>query len=337
MNALTFPADRPYDMIALGRIAVDFNPVDYYMPLAESTTFRKYVGGSPANIATGLARLGKKVGFFARIADDGLGDFVEGFFRREGIDTSHVLRCQGGEKLGLAFTEILDESHSSILMYRNQAADLTLSPDDIDQDYLRQAKTLLVSGTALAQSPSREAALKAVLLAKKNDVKVIFDIDYRGYNWAGPQEVAVYYSLVAERSDIIMGSREEFDLTQGPFHPGLDDRATADLWLGKGCSIVIIKHGKEGSTAYTGDGQAFRVKPFPVKLLKAFGGGDGYASAFLCGLLEGLPINRCLTMGSASAAMLVASPACSVDMPTRPQLEEFLARHADNAAEEVRP
>lgn len=52
-------------------------------------------------------------------------------------------------------------------MYRNQAADLQLSVEDIDEDYLKRSKALLISGTALAESPSREAVLKAVMLAKK--------------------------------------------------------------------------------------------------------------------------------------------------------------------------
>ena len=64
MEYLSFEQDRKYDLILLGRIAIDFNPLDYYKTLAESETFRKYVGGSPANIAVGLSRLGKKCGFF---------------------------------------------------------------------------------------------------------------------------------------------------------------------------------------------------------------------------------------------------------------------------------
>ena len=69
--------------------------------------------------------------------------------------------------MGLTFTEMLSPKESSILMYRNQAADLQLSVEDIDEDYLKRSKALLISGTALAESPSREAVLKAVMLAKK--------------------------------------------------------------------------------------------------------------------------------------------------------------------------
>jgi len=106
-------------------------------------------------------------------------------------------------------------------MYRNKIADLQLHVDDIDEEYIREAKALLISGTALAESPSREAALKAVMLAKKNDTKIIFDIDYREYNWKNTDEIAIYYSIVAKEADIIMGSREEFDLTEKLIKPGM--------------------------------------------------------------------------------------------------------------------
>ncbi|MCR4594633.1 MAG: 5-dehydro-2-deoxygluconokinase [Clostridiales bacterium] len=325
MKYIEFDNSKEFDLILLGRVAVDLNPIDYNCPLNESTTFKRYLGGSPANIAVGLARLGKKVGFFARVSDDQLGTFVTDYFEKEGIDTSHIVRCENGEKIGLTFTEIKSPTESSIVMYRNMAADLKLDVCDIDEDYIKRGKAILISGTALAESPSREAALKAVALAKKNDIPIIFDIDYRSYNWKNDDEIAIYYSAVAKDADIILGSREEYDLTQKLIKPGMDDTETAKYWHNQKAKIVIIKHGKEGSTAYTCDGQSFSIKPFPVKLLKSFGGGDGYASAFLYSLFEGREIIDCLEFGSASASMLVASHACSEDMPSADAIEKFIA------------
>ena len=335
MNYVTFDQSKKYDLILLGRVAVDLNPVDYNCPLDESTTFKRYLGGSPANIAVGLARLGKKCGFFARVSDDQLGTFVTKYFEKEGVDTSHIVRCTGGEKIGLTFTEIKSPTESSILMYRNMAADLKLDVEDIDEEYIEQGKAILISGTALAESPSREAALKAVMLAKKNSVPVIFDIDYRSYNWKNADEISIYYSAVAREADIILGSREEYDLTERLIRPGMSDAETAAYWHGQNAKIVIIKHGKEGSTAYTNDGQSYSIKPFPVKLLKSFGGGDGYASAFLYSLFEGYEIIDALEFGSASASMLVASHACSEDMPSVEQVKEFIRKEKEEYGEMV--
>lgn len=324
MNYVKFENDRKFDMVLIGRVAIDFNPVDVHRTLAESTTFKKYVGGSPANIAVGLARLGKKVGFIGKVSADRFGEYVTSYFENEGIDTSRVIKCRNGESLGLTFTEILSPTESSILMYRDGVADLMLDVEDIDEEYIKNTKAIVVSGTALAQSPSREAALKAVELAKKNNTVVIFDIDYRSYTWKNKDEIAIYYSNVAKNSDIIIGSREEFDLTEGLMVSNSTDVETANRWLEYGNKIVVIKHGKEGSTAYTQDGNHYKIKPFPVKLLKSFGGGDAYASAFLYGLLENWDIMDALEFGSASAAMLVASHSCSQDMPTVEAIKEFI-------------
>lgn len=329
-----FPAGRALDIIPVGRVAIDLNPTDYNRPLSESEHFAKYLGGSPANIAVGMARLGHRVGFLGKISDDAFGDFVQGFFAKEGIDVSHLTRCAHGESLGLTFTEILSPEKSSILMYREGVADLQLHPDDVDAAYIGSARALLVSGTALCCSPTREAALKALTLARRQGVTVIFDADYRAYTWKNDDEIALYTSLVAEKSDLILGSREEFDRMERLL--GLDgsDAASAAYWLGKAARIVVIKHGKEGSTAYTREG-SYSVKPFPVAALKGFGGGDGYASAFLHGLMTGKAVEDSLELGSASAAMLVASHACSRDMPGEAALLEFIRKEKAQYGERV--
>ena len=330
-----FDASRALDVIPVGRVAIDFNPTDYYKPLSESENFNKYLGGSPANIAVGMARLGRKVGFLGKVSDDQFGYFVTNYFVKEGIDVSHITRCQNGEKLGLTFTEILSPTQSSILMYREGVADLMLHPDDVDLEYIASAKALLISGTSLCTSPTREAALKALILAKKAGTMVIFDADYRAYTWKNMDEIAVYTSIVAEQSDMILGSREEFDLMERLL--GLDgtDEASAKYWHQKGVELLVIKHGKAGSHAYSVNDGNWSVKPFPVNALKGFGGGDGYASSFLHGLLMGKKLNEALEMGSASAAMLVASHACSKDMPTEDALFAFIAEKKATCGEVV--
>lgn len=335
MSYITFDQNRPFDLVLLGRVAVDFNPVDYFHPLEECTTFKKYVGGSPANIAVGAARHGLKVGFFARVSDDQLGDFVTHFFQKEGIDTSRIRRCEHGEKIGLTFTEILSRDESSILMYRNCIADLQLCPDDIDEEYIKNAKMLLISGTSLAASPSREAALKAVMLAKRCHTPIIFDVDYRSYSWKNMDEVSIYYSMVAREADIIMGSREEFDLMESLIEPGRDDLRSAAYWHGQNAKIVIIKHGKKGSTAYTCDGKHYTVRPFPVEALKSFGGGDGYGAGFLYGLYSGWDMYDCLEFGCAQASMMVAAHSCSEEMPHADAIHAFIRQSKEKYGENV--
>ncbi|WP_252230285.1 5-dehydro-2-deoxygluconokinase [Clostridium sp. ZBS15] len=336
MGYIKFQKDRKFEIVPIGRVAIDFNPTDINRPLSESKTFKKYLGGSPANIAVGLSRLGKKVGFIGKVSKDQFGKFVVDYFNNEGIDTSQMKYAEHGESLGLTFTEIASPTESSILMYRNGIADLELDVNEIDEEYIKNTKAIVISGTALAKSPSREAALKALELAKKNDTVVIFDVDYREYNWKNKDEIAIYYSIVGKQSDIIMGSREEFDLMESLIvKEKSTDEESAKRWLDFGNKIVVIKHGKEGSTAYTNDGKSYKIKPFPVKLLKSFGGGDAYASAFIYGILEEWDIMDALEFGSASAAMLVASHSCSEDMPTVKEINEFIKEKKEQYGEMI--
>ena len=257
------------------------------------------------------------------------------YFKNDGIDTSNIFRAQNGEKIGLTFTEIKSPTESSILMYRDGVADLMLHPSEVSEDYIKSAKAIVISGTALSQSPSREAALKAMMLAKKNNVVIIFDIDYRAYTWKNADEISIYYSMVARNADIILGSREEYDLTEAITGVCKTDEESAALWQSYGAKIVIIKHGQEGSTAYTNDGKSYSIKPFPVKAMKGFGGGDGYASAFIRCLLEGWDIIDALEFGTASASMLVSAHSCSAAMPTVEQVEAFIKEEKELYGEMV--
>ncbi|MBR1759453.1 MAG: 5-dehydro-2-deoxygluconokinase [Lachnospiraceae bacterium] len=337
-NVIEFDASRPLDIIPLGRVTIDLNPGrdEYYRSTADETYFNKYLGGSPGNIAVGTARLGLKAGFIGKISRDQFGDYIRRYFVREGIDTSHLTHAPKGYNTGLTFTEVLSETESSIMMYRKEVADLQLSVDDIDADYIASAKALLISGTALCQSPSREAALKALELAKRVNTVVIFDIDYRDHIWKNDSEIALYYSIVAKEADIIIGSREEFTLTEKFVLPGNeDDAVSCKYWFGQGAKIVIIKHGKKGSFGYICNGESYEVHAFPVKMLKGFGGGDGYASAFFAGLFKGYPFKKCLSLGSACAAMQVASESCADAAPHWDELIAFESSEIEKYGEQV--
>ena len=323
---VNFNTDKEFDIIAIGRACIDLNAVEYNRPMEETLTFSKYVGGSPANIAIGSAKLGLKAGFIGKLADDQHGRFIEKYMREAGIDTTNFVVDQQGHKTGLAFTEIKSPEECSILMYRQDVADLYLTPAEVNEDYIKRSKVLLVSGTALSKSPSREAVIKAVSLAKKNDVKVIFELDYRPYSWENQEETAVYYSLVAEQSDVVIGTRDEYDALENRTTEG-ENEDTVTYLFKHSPELVVIKHGVEGSYAYTKSGETFRGKAYKTKVLKTFGAGDSYASAFLFALISGKDIETALKYGSASASIVVSKHSSSEAMPTVKEIEALINKN----------
>jgi len=323
----SFAKDRVYDIIAIGRACIDLNATEYNRPMEETMIFTKYVGGSPANISIGSSRLGLKAGFIGKISDDQHGRFIRQYMADAGIDTSRMVVDEDGHKTGLAFTEIKSPEECSILMYRDEVADLYLRPEEVDESYIASSKVLLVSGTALSKSPSREAVLKAVADAKRNDVKVIFELDYRPYTWQSETETSVYYRLVAEQSDIVIGTRDEFDVLENK-KGGTNEATTAYLFQHEP-DLIVIKHGVEGSYAYTKEGQQFSSQAYLTKVLKTFGAGDSYASAFLYALISGKDIAVALRYGSASASIVVSQHSSSEAMPTVDKIEDLIASHAE--------
>jgi len=327
MSYITFDSSKRTDFVAIGRLCIDLNANEINRPMEMTSTFTKYVGGSPANIAIGMARLGMKTGFVGKVADDQMGRFITDYLERNGISTSGVTTDRTGAVTGLAFTEIKSPSDCSILMYRDNVADLKLQPEEVPEELIAGAKMLLVSGTALAASPSREAVFLAIDYARKHGVAIAFDIDYRPYTWSSDAETAVYYNLVAEKCDIIVGTREEFDMMERfERNPERLDEITAAKWFNYAAKIVIIKHGKEGSIAYTKDGASHRAVSYPAKVVKTFGAGDSYAAGFLYGLMQGWEIARCMSFGSAAACIVISSHSCSDAMPTAEQVHDYIAR-----------
>ncbi|MBB3867145.1 5-dehydro-2-deoxygluconokinase [Parageobacillus toebii NBRC 107807] len=330
MNHLTFDLQKPLDFIAIGRLCIDLNANEINRPMEETVTFTKYVGGSPANITIGMSRLGMKTGFIGRVADDQMGRFIINYLKKNNIDTSNVITDKSGSVTGLAFTEIKSPTDCSILMYRDNVADLKLEPKDIKEDYIKQAKVLLISGTALAKSPSREAVFLALDYARKHGVVVFFDLDYRPYTWNSLEETAIYYNLAAEKCDVIIGTREEFDIMEQFESNRNDDEKTAKRWFDYQVKIVVIKHGKDGSIAYTKEGEKFKGKIFPANVIKTFGAGDSYAAAFIYGLMQGWDIPKAMEYGAAAASIVISSHSCSDAMPTLKQIEDFIQKYKND-------
>ncbi|XID95690.1 5-dehydro-2-deoxygluconokinase [Paenibacillaceae bacterium WGS1546] len=327
MSRISFPAGRTFEFAAIGRLCIDLNANEINRPMERTMTFTKYVGGSPANIAIGMSRLGRKTAFIGKIADDQMGRFIREYLVNEGIDVRNVVTDRTGAVTGLAFTEIKSPTECSILMYRDNVADLKLSPLEVDESVIADSKALLVSGTALAASPSREAVLLAVDYARRHGTVVVFDLDYRPYTWTSPEETAMYYNLVAEKSDILIGTREEFDCMETfEDNPERADGKTASKWFRHRAGIVIVKHGKEGSIAYSDDGGQHRSRSFPAKVVKTFGAGDSYAAGFLHGLMSGWTIGRSMEFGSAAASIVISSHSCSDAMPTADQVADYIER-----------
>ena len=325
MYKIHFQEDRDQDVVAIGRIGVDLYPNEYNRPLEETLTFTKTVGGSPANIAVAATRYGVRTGFIGKVADDSFGRYIVSYFKSKNIDVSGLVVDQNHHKTGLAFVEIKAPNDSDTILYREGAVDLELSMKDVDEGYIKNAKALVVSGTALAASPSREAVFLALKLAKKHKTITFFDVDYRPYTWHSMDEAALYCSMAASMCDVIIGTREEFDVLEGVDLPGnKDDGLTAKYWMEYQPTLIIIKRGRDGSVAYTHTGEQYIGEVFPVDALKTQGAGDSFLGGVVSSLVKGKDVVEAMRYGAGAAAIVVQVNSCADAMPTEEEIKAFI-------------
>lgn len=317
---------KPRDVIAFGRATVDLyaNEVG---PMEDAVTFTKYVGGSPANTSVAMAKLGLDVGYIGKVSDDQFGRFIRRYLAEKGVDVSHIETAAPGIRSGVTMGEILSPSQCSCFMYRNDCADLHIDCAQLDEAYIAQFKLLLISGTSLTHSPARESVFLAMEYARRNNVRISLDLDYRDGTWDTPEEASVYYTLAAEKADMVLGTREEFDVMEYCFLPGnRSDEVSAHRLLERGVTIVSIKKGKQGSVVYTG-GEVYKGGIYPAKVLKTFGAGDAYSGAFNYGLLRGLPMDTTLRYAAAASSITISGHSCSDSTPTLRQVQDYIASH----------
>ncbi len=329
---MEFKKDSSLDVICIGRAGVDFYATEREKDFNDVQTYERYVGGSPANIAAALAKRGAKVGFIGKVSDDILGRYVIHYFDKIGVDTSSIKIDQSGRtRSSLAVTETKARD-CGVVIYRNDASDITVDIEDIDEEYIKKAKVLVVSGATLATLPSRDASLYAMDIAHKHGVKVVIDFDYRKYSWRCPEEVSLYYNIAGDKANIVIGNREEFDALEYLSNPGnTDDTVSAKRFFDKNADIVIVKHGKEGSKTYLKDGSVFEFGIYDTPpIMKPHGAGDSFAGNFIYEILQGSSVDRALKAGSAAAAIVVSEHiSCSEACPTTEILDKFMAKYND--------
>ena len=306
----------------IGRAGMDLYAEPPGTPMEQAVTFSAHLGGSAGNIAAGLSRLGADVELLSCFSDDAVGRFSLSQLDRFGVATSRCRTVGGEARTNLAVVETRLENCQSVI-YRNEAADFQLSEDQVkDLDY-EDLGGLILTGTALAEEPSRSAVRVAVHRAKADGVPVIIDLDYRPYSWAGADEAARIYQEFAGLCDLVIGNDVEFEVTAGSGRDGLD-YAAGLVAMDQGPQAVIYKMGEKGSICFTPEG-SMENGIYRVEALKPTGAGDAFMSGVLAGLAAGQNLAGSIECGSAAAAIVVGRVACSSAMPTPDELNDFLA------------
>ncbi len=311
------------NFLVLGRAGMDLyaDPPGTETELA--TRFTSALGGSSANIAAGISRLGGAASLISAVSDDAVGRFTLNELKKYGIDSAHVAVISGEARNSLALVETRSENCQSVI-YRNGAADFQVSEDQVRGIDLAPFGALILTGTCLAMQPSRGASMLLIGRANQAGLPVILDLDYRPYSWAGREEAAAICHGAAQLCDVIVGNDEEFGLLAGTEG---DSLAKAAEYASRSDRIVVHKMGERGSVTFA-EGSSFETAIFSVAALKPTGAGDAFLASFCLGLAESRAVEDAVLRGSAAAAIVVTKVGCAPAMPTLAELETFMLKTA---------
>ena len=326
------------DVVTIGRSSVDLYGGQVGGRLEDMRSFDKYVGGSPTNMAVGGARLGLRMGLITRVGDEHMGRFLREELGREGVDTAGVITDP--ERLtALVLLGIRDEDSFPLIFYRENCADMALSPDDIDPALIARARAVVATGTHLSHPRTEAAVIRALDLAREAGARTALDIDYRPNLWglaghgAGEArfiasgEVTRRLQAHLPRFDLIVGTEEEFHIAGGSTDTLTALRAVRALTD----ATLICKRGPMGAAAFEGaipdsldEGRA--GPGFPVEVFNVLGAGDGFMAGLLRGWMDDAPWERALEYANACGALAVSRHGCAPSYPSRDELDFFLAR-----------
>ncbi|TPK13333.1 5-dehydro-2-deoxygluconokinase [Mesorhizobium sp. B2-5-7] len=334
----------PLDVITIGRASVDLYGQQIGSRLEDITSFAKSVGGCPANISVGTARLGLRSALLTRVGDEQMGRFIREQLKREGVNTDG-LKTDKERLTALVLLSVESEGVSPMIFYRSDCADMALAEEDIDEAFIASARSIVVTGTHFSRPNSDAAQRKAIRIMKARGGKVVFDIDYRPNLWglAGHAEgferyvksdrVSAQLKTVLPDCDLIVGTEEEIMIASGA-----DDCLSALKTIRSlSSATIVLKRGAMGCIVYDGpisddleDGVV--GKGFPIEIYNVLGAGDAFMSGLLRGWLGGESLATAATWANACGAFAVSRLLCAPEYPTFEELRFFLENGSKHRA-----
>ncbi|MEZ5668994.1 MAG: 5-dehydro-2-deoxygluconokinase [Alphaproteobacteria bacterium] len=332
------PAAPTLDVITIGRSSVDLYGEQVGGRLEDMTSFAKYVGGSPTNIAIGSARLGLKPGLITAVGDEHMGRYIRETCAAEGVDVTGI-KTDPDRLTALVILGIRDKKTFPLIFVRENCADAALGEDDVDAAFIARAGAVLVTGTHFSKPNLDAMSRKAMRIARGLGRKVIIDIDYRPVLWGltglglgeerfvASDSVSAHLQSILPLCDVIVGTEEEIHIAGG----STDTLACCRVIRGLApAALIVVKRGPMGCVVFDGPipddiESGIKGPGFPVEVFNVLGAGDAFMSGFLLGYLRGEPIETACKYANACGAFAVSRHGCAPAVPSRAELDYFFA------------
>lgn len=314
---------KKYDVIALGELLIDFTMNG--QSEQGNNLFEACPGGAPCNVLAMLNKLGKKTAFIGKVGNDQFGTLLRKTLNEVGIDTSNLF-TDDEVNTTLAFVHTLADGDREFSFYRNPGADMMLKEDEIDEDFLSQAKIFHFGTLSMTQDEVRAATKKAVKSAKQSGALISFDPNLREPLWSSLELAKEQMEYGFSQCDILKISDNEIQFVSGKEDYDEGIKYLQDKYQ---IPLILLTMGKEGSRAYY-KGMRIERSGFSVKTIETTGAGDTFGGSALNYILEHdfynlteEDLGELLSFANAAAAIVTTKKGAILAMPEREEVEKI--------------
>ncbi len=274
------------DLVAVGETLVDFISEEEVESLREAYTFRKYQGGSPANIAVNMAKLGGTSAVISKTGIGNFGQFLKAELQRAGVITDYIVMDH------LVHTTVIfvsrTEGTPDFEAFR--AGDYKLEPDEVKEEAIRRARVIHASTFALSREPCRSAVERAFELGDRYEKIVSLDPNYSRQIWPNYREARQVLEHMLSYATI---TKPSLDDATRIFGSGEEPESYVRRFHEMGPPTVVLTMGPDG-VLLSDDGEMTHIPARLVEVVDATGAGDSFWAGFLIALLDGNPLERCV-------------------------------------------
>jgi fructokinase len=284
--------EKPIDVISAGEILIDMIGQQMNSPLSETKDFKRFMGGSPANVAFNLHTLKRNVHFVGSIGQDGLGEFILKCFEQKKLPIEGIHQSEN------APTSIILVSKTSgtpdFIPYR--VADFQIHDKQFNEDTLQQTKVFHTTCFALSKKPAQDSILKAAKKASQFGAQLSIDLNYAPEIWPNKTEALAVITKYLNLNPLLKISED--DVTRLLGESLNHDEIFVYFQKKFNLNQIYLTLGSKGVKYLSKKGDIIHFPAQPIKAVKdATGAGDAFWSGFLYGFTKGFKQEKCLKLG----------------------------------------
>lgn len=274
------------DLLSVGETLIDFISVEQTDWLRNASTFRRYLGGSPANIAVNVSKLGGSAAVMSKTGIGAFGKFIKSELQRHGVSTAYLV-MDHRTRTTVAFVSSTSGKPDFEIA---RSGDYLLRPEEVLEDSVRRARVVHASTFALSREPCRSAVRKVLRVAHENGQKVSLDPNYSQRIWPHHKEAIQVLEEMYQYVDITKPSLDDARRIFGPDHT---PEQYVEMFHEMGAGTVVLTMGADGLLVSEDGHIVCHLPSRSVEVADATGAGDSFWAGFLVALLDDEPLERC--------------------------------------------